>query len=602
MTGAESTWGAAHAVGRLMRKIVVRVLATGALAQAAFASAPTELRQRAAAEPLTGVIIRQKINTAYDRDLAGLQTQFETGGERTVVVKSGETLSEIISREYAVGRSNARAAYEMIEREIVDRNALPGANSVTARTPIRIPDALKNALAAPNAHNWLNRIPKVAIDSRLSAQSNASFDELVQKPAERPSVDSIARAGATEAVRFTLMSEEDAQKTVELDPSATVESSPVDITFAQGPGASGTDWLPDPTKEFLRQRLAAPAKQRPVLLMLDDAWPDDAAFVRSRDFFESGIAAVRKADKLPMATLSNAVRSSQKVDWTVARPATVHAAEIRDALTPLEQLTPAEGRVDTIYLPLFARDKGAVEILRNLIALNLVLDNTHPPYYGDVPASTLSWADKVADTIVTNLTIRDQGMSSANAGEAADIEKSDVAVIQAAMNFCSAFSEVSGRPCFLSMSWTTPNQWYKPNVPAGFYGIFVAAAGNEKPTTNIYSLKRQFAARSMSPGDVLAVMNIDEQGNPTCDSSVFGTDLTGVFGVAYAGYVTPTLCGTSFAAPRVAWLLAAREATRNPPSDPSRWQKALTLEILNHRASGAGYNPARFVPEDVFSR
>jgi hypothetical protein len=552
----------------------------------------------AAGQQLTGVLIRQKVNTAYSHDLAGLTTQLKTSGDRTVAVKPGETLSQIISREYAVGRSNARRAYEMIEREIVDRNALSGPNNVTAYTPIRVPNALKKALEAPNPRNWLNQIPKVAIDSRLSAHPNMSLDQLVQEPAERPKVDSTDRAGAAEALRFTLLTKEEAERVLALDHSATVESTPMDITFAQASGGPTPDWLPDATKQFLRAKLAAQPKQRPVLIVLDDAWPDNATFIKSKDFFESAIAAVRKTDKLPDAPFSHALKSAQAIDWTVATPSKIHAAEIRDSLVPLEQLTPPDGRVDTIYLPLFARDNGAAEVLTKLIALNLVLESTHPPYYGDIPSATLNWAETVADRIIKSLAARNQGTS----GAGADIEKTDVAVIQAAMNFCSYFSEVSGRPCFLSMSWTTPNQWYQPNVPAGFYGLFVAATGNEEPTTNIYSLKRQFAARSMSPGDVLAVMNIDDQGNPTCHSSVFGTDLTGVFGVAYAGYLTPTDCGTSFAAPRVAWLLAAREATKDAPIDPSKWQKALELEILSRRASGSGYNQARFVPEEVFSR
>jgi hypothetical protein len=154
------------------------------------------------------------------------------------------------------------------------------------------------------------------------------------------------------------------------------------------------------------------------------------------------------------------------------------------------------------------------------------------------------------------------------------------------------------------MSWTTPDQWFQPNVPEGFYGLFVAAAGNI-PALNIYSDPRQqFAARSKSPGDVLAVMNTDENGSPVCDSSVFGNDLTDVFGVAFPGYLgpAPTDCGTSFSAPRVAWLIAAREAVKDPPAAPADWQTALRRELLDHRTNGAGYARARFVPEEVLSR
>jgi hypothetical protein len=558
-----------------------------------LAIAATPVSAEPPVQQTTGVIIRQRVPLDYNRDLAGLATQLDTAGERTVSVKSGDTLSHIISREYGVGTSNAREAFGMFERKIVEKNGLADAGKLTASTRIRIPDAFRNALKEPNPANPFNKIPKVAVDPRISADSDLSLDERLQRPSDSPEVDSSFRAGAAEAVRYRLVSEEEAQRIALLDPTVTVESIPFEITFAQADGAGTQDWLSPATKQFIQAKLAAPQKQRPILLILDDSWPDDTAFVRSRNFFVAGIAQVRSAYKLPPASFSGQLQPDS-IGWTTAVPTNRHAPKIRDALAPLENLVPVAGAlVETVYVPLFARDRGASEILRQLVELNQLLLNIRPPYYGDIKPEVTGWARTVSTTIVNSLERR---------AADATVSSTDVAVIQAVMNFCSYLSEATKRPCFLSMSWTTPNKWFQPNIPSSFYGLLVAAAGNEGQSTNIYAQQRQFAARSMAPGDILAVMNIDDNGNATCDSSVFGTDLTDVFGVAFAGYLTPTDCGTSFSAPRVAWLLAAREALRNPPAEPWRWQKQIVREVLEHRASGTDYARARFVPEDVFSR
>jgi hypothetical protein len=164
---------ACHAI---LEATLSRVLAAG-LASGALSC----LASPAWAQQVTGVIIRQDFSLNYQSDVSGLAAQIETGRERTVAVKPGDTLSKIISREFGVGISNAPDAYEMLKRQIVETNALPGPNDLKAHEPIQIPDALRKALENPNPNKWLNRIPKVVIDSRISSNANLSLDELVQQ-------------------------------------------------------------------------------------------------------------------------------------------------------------------------------------------------------------------------------------------------------------------------------------------------------------------------------------------------------------------------------------------------------------------------------------
>lgn len=75
-----------------------------------------------------------------------------------------------------------------------------------------------------------------------------------------------------------------------------------------------------------------------------------------------------------------------------------------------------------------------------------------------------------------------------------------------------------------------------------------------------------------APGDVLAVMNTDGNGQELCKSSRL--PLTGTnpfYGLAYDGtFAGGSECGTSFSAPRVAWLLALRQAY-NAPIGKAGW-------------------------------
>ncbi len=64
----------------------------------------------------------------------------------------------------------------------------------------------------------------------------------------------------------------------------------------------------------------------------------------------------------------------------------------------------------------------------------------------------------------------------------------------------------------------------------------------------------------------------------------------------FDGYVTDDIWGTSFAAPRVAWFLAAGEAVRVAPLDPSSWGGRLKAQIWNLHPDRSGYPKLFFDP------
>jgi len=141
----------------------------------------------------------------------------------------------------------------------------------------------------------------------------------------------------------------------------------------------------------------------------------------------------------------------------------------------------------------------------------------------------------------------------------------DKAIVDAVVNFLHLYSMASERPHYLSMSWTTPNltmaSLFRPNG----YGLWFAAAGNN-PNINVQAREIQYAARSSDPGDVVAVLNTVSAG---CATSTLSSDpALPVLGFAFPGRVDEKHCGTSFSAPRVAWLLAAKEAVKGDAVSP----------------------------------
>ena len=96
-------------------------------------------------------------------------------------------------------------------------------------------------------------------------------------------------------------------------------------------------------------------------------------------------------------------------------------------------------------------------------------------------------------------------------------------------------------------------------------GVSLAAAGNDNKDVIADAVYLAYRAKA-APGDVLAVMNTDGTGKELCRSSKL--PLVGpnpFYGLAYDGtFDSGTECGSSFSTPRVAWLLALRQAYNAP--------------------------------------
>jgi hypothetical protein len=86
---------------------------------------------------------------------------------------------------------------------------------------------------------------------------------------------------------------------------------------------------------------------------------------------------------------------------------------------------------------------------------------------------------------------------------------------------------------------------------------------------------------------VIAVMNMDASGSLQCDSSVVGGSFSSTRAVGFDGRI-PDDCGTSFAAPRVAWLIAAGESLRKSEISESLWAQHVSDTVRASRKGGVG--------------
>lgn len=569
----------------------------------------------AADDPI--VYLRQVVRADYTNGVP--QEQLGNAVSRPATVQSNDTLSSIISRHYGVGVSNAPAAYSALESTIVAKNGLKNPGALRAHSNLQIPVIPHIALTSPSESNRLNLFPKIAIHCQVDDGGAAATTPLcreistldgaslaAQQPtgAQAPTyVFDALRKGAQFAIQVVPVRLSEALKrTASPGSDYAVDSAPLEAHFADGsnpPGGSTPTANPD--YAVITQALSGTPRRHPVLIVFDDSWPDDQSFRDSRDFFVTAIRNIRAQKKMGPPRFSAELLSATAaplVSGTAAGQET-HAAKIKRALGSMVALDTTSSRVQVIYLPIVRAQKYAADILENLVAVNLLGINLgvyldSPPDF--VPADTQATTFAQAHTYVSRL-----------ATVTGTTVQTDQSVVQAVLFFTRIYGSFPDRPIFVNMSWTVPNLQLPVDVPPDAYGLSVVAAGNECPNAlcnlTVFDLKRQFAYRSLTPpGDMLAVMDLADDGAATCGSSLL-KPTNDVVGVGFSGFLSTTECGTSFSAPRVAWLLAAREAMLAAPPSLDEWKSALHTELTTtlHDSTAAGFNRIRLRVDKLFA-
>lgn len=569
------------------------------------------------------VMLVINVNAAYDDTDSSYNEIFkltEALPPTRIQSKQFQNLRALIFARYGISPghpgeqhdSDLPRTYELLEQKIVCLNSMDSASGMLPSTMI-VPSVPHRALSRPGA-NVYNRLP-IIVRARVRGDTLPAGDcgQVLQARALSGTWDRIQSdsSPASQIVRMELWFSDDdflalegaaVWPILEADYQAKLEtqSLPLEkgLELAAGRDTAAPDRviLPDSFATRLRAELQSVAAKRTVnLFILDTGWPDEASRSESLNELWQLITRARKVLRLgpPNARLRLP---------KFAPPSDNHVVEIAAALKDLVDLDPSR-RVRIVYVPT-SLEQGGGDALAELIYLNRIIE------LKDIASSRLEGA--LADTLPVDGRLRADAATQAGRvvrSLPAKIEAgsfvTDKALLESLLWVANLLAQYDSTLFFLNESWTVAKNGIRIAPPSPMWGLAVVAAGNN-PIKNILDDRQgvDFASQSLPAGDVMAVLTMDRTGGRRCSSSKLVADpLDDVLAVGYDGWVSKDQCGTSFAAPRVAWFLAAdevlRTSTMNPKARPNELLRRLIAMRARHRLNDLLFTPSGFVGLDT---
>lgn len=385
----------------------------------------------------------------------------------------------------------------------------------------------------------------------------------------------------------------------------------------------GEGLLAQSAVDELARRLSAPQRRGVPLVLIESAWPDRPTALASCLRMNAILGKVRN-------TWGISEVSPSPVCDTVAftDPPTEHSQHV---LSSLKQLTKIGADV---VLPIFvpmSKDQGAAPLLREIIRVSELYS-----LKSTVFRDTLKKREELGRTckglnLGQPLTFTECIRLLPDSGftRTADVRSGDAmrqlrdkilvdndkrhfegssAIVTAVVNVVSAFSLAEGTGAFVSTSWIVPSAYmgtFTPSLTVPTV-LIVAAAGNDNKIVNNDKSPIELA-RWAAERQVIAVVNLTPAGDTVCHTSVVDTSLLNVTSVVgFDGDLERRTCGTSFSAPRVAWILAADEALRCGRLSAANWRARIASRLLALRKGGSSYqslllNPLEFVGQNSYT-
>jgi len=333
------------------------------------------------------------------------------------------------------------------------------------------------------------------------------------------------------------------------------------------------------------QKPVANTNKRPVLIILDDAIPSQVAWQDTKRFLseaEADIIRLSERDKEWAQPIKNLPDS----DWEptiIQGPAGLkgcekgvedaacnfHAKKIERALIPLKKLAhPDNQPVRVVWIPIFNTQPGSFALLTRIFRTVESTPGTLITGSGNARKFTDNEFSRLSEDLAN---LKDQLLIKYPATK--NDWKTPGPVLYNTVQFARWYAALTKIPVFINLSWTFPTDVMGERPEGGVYKtVIVVAAGNpcvHEDTCPGYTEDDKIGeydflhAWSFSRDRYIVVADIGMDGNVACFSAT-PKPVAGLF--AFPGNIKGD-CGTSYSAPRVAWLMAARESYRKV--DPS---------------------------------
>lgn len=266
---------------------------------------------------------------------------------------------------------------------------------------------------------------------------------------------------------------------------------------------------------------------------------------------------------------------------------------IFSALEELNQLD-VRRHIFPLYIPLTLQ-QGAKPVLEKLLETHFIAEKVPRRSFGRDPPldKTRKDARKKTAEVLKRLP------RSAKARPLV----TDKSLLDAVLTVATLYAEAHGTRFFLNESWTLQDSNVIVRMPSRpNYGMILAAVGNapnEALRTKVHLKQWDFAQQS-SGDSVVAIMNMDDAGNLICCSNETLDD-DGINAVGFDGRLAESdvscgpgaTCGTSFAAPRVGWLLALNESVKSKQVTPHLWSMRIKSMLKTSRGTVQGIGKFR---------
>ena len=546
-----------------------------------FASATLILVASALASEAAGsepsATVRIDVNADYDDSadsVAEIARLLSVLPPLQVKVERGDNLSEIVLRNYGFGPDNLPRTYALVAAEIRRLNGLATDSGLQVGF-CRIPLLPRRALQQSRApHTKLADMPRVSTFETSANES--SVKRSVGKPSLlsrfRSFIQSRRRASKTALLRVLVPLSSLQNIWSQLGRKVTVENTPILAHLASSGPKSGAvrSVLGDQEKQRIQQLLSEPPKRGVMFAILDSGWPSPEAYAESYNEIRRLVQQAWTRLRLKLPPLPASPKSFMP-------PANAHCQDIEKSLQEFRN-TDVRKSIVPIYVPM-TRDQSAAPLIEEILFVHFVnLAMGHDAGLDEPPKPDQKQARADAKAVVARLPEKAPDSPV----------KTDKAILDALFTL----ADLNDLAYVVNTSWTVPGQELQVVFPSLGRGVLVAAAGNDRKNVHKQPIV-DFPARSMNHLDTLAVINAERgQNTLLCDSSYVEmsspAEMDQLNAVAFDGRVSETKCGTSFAAPRVSWLIAAYEAVQKRKIPSEVWNIELHSRLRMTR-SGLNY-------------